>query len=40
MAHRDFAGLEQRRLKDARLFDGGMTQAEVEHQLCVSSMIV
>jgi len=40
MAHRDFVGLEQRRLKAARLFAEGRTQAEVARQLQVSSMTV
>jgi len=40
MAHRDFAGLEQRRLKAARLFEEGRTQAEVARRLQVSSMTV
>jgi transposase len=38
MARRDFKALEQRRLKAARLFEQGATQAEVARRLRVSSM--
>ena len=40
MAGRDFKGLERRRLKAARLFQQGKTQAEVGRELQVSSMTV
>jgi transposase len=40
MAARDFKALEQRRLKAARLFEQGRTQAEVARRLGVSSMTV
>jgi transposase len=40
MARRDFKALERRRLKAARLFEQGMTQAEVARRLQVSSMAV
>jgi transposase len=40
MARRDFKALEQRRLRAARLFEQGRTQAEVARQLAVSSMTV
>ena len=36
MAHRDFEGLERRRLRSARLFAKGATQAEVARRLGVS----
>jgi transposase len=38
MARRDFKALERRRLRAARLFEQGRTQAEVARQLGVSSM--
>lgn len=36
MARRDFKGLERRRLRAARMFEDGATQADVVHRLGVS----
>ena len=36
MAQRDFKGMERRRLRAARMFEGGATQADVVHRLGVS----
>jgi transposase len=36
MARRDFEGLERRRMRAARLYERGLTQAEVAHRLEVS----